>query len=195
MCITGYYRCVRNWWPKPLVRFPDIPYFRDSHVQSILTTILYLHANSNPVVGYRQGMHELLAPLLYAVDFDSLDQISSTSSPISPASSTQNPSPSPDEQLQELCSNEWIAADAYTLFERVMANIGVWYEWQEPPSPPSTTTAAKVAASGRLELPRPYVAPIVSTCHELYDEYLKTCDPALWAALQRSQIEPQIYGM
>lgn len=154
--------------------FPDIPYFRDPRVQSRLTTILYLQAARDPLVGYRQGMHELLAPLLYAIDFDSVDSVAS------PTSSTS-------DQLYELCSQEWIAADAHALFEVIMSNIGAWYEWQEPPKP-------RLQADGQLDL-RPYVAPIVSTCHEINDKYLKTCDPALWSALQRSQIEPQIYGM
>ena len=120
-------------------------------------------------------MHELLAPLLYAVDFDSLDP--TPPSPFNPSS----------DQAAELCDREWIAADAHALFEAIMSNIGSWYEWQEPPMPlPS--------AGGQIDL-KPYVAPIVSTCREVYDQCLKSCDPALWSALLRSQIEPQIYGM
>ncbi|KAF8321726.1 RabGAP/TBC [Clavulina sp. PMI_390] len=163
--------------------FPDIPYFRDTRVQSILTTILFLHANSNPRIGYRQGMHELLAPLLYAVDFDSLP---------SPAPTTSEASASSDAQLYELCSREWIAADAYALFEVIMSNIGTWYEWREDPA---KTAAAGQHTTGRVEPLRPFVAPIVSTCQEINDQYLKNCDPALWSALQRSQIEAQIYGI
>lgn len=144
-------------------------------MQSLLTTILYIHASLHPLVGYRQGMHELLAPLLYAVDFDSLDPTPSFPSDVSP------------DQLAEVCDREWVAADAHALFEAVMSKIGVWYEWQELPKPLSP-------AGGQIDL-KPYVAPIVSTCREIYDQYLKTCDPTLWSALQRSQIEPQIYGM
>jgi TBC1 domain family protein 5 len=81
------------------LRFPDIPYFREQRVQSLLTTILYLHASRNPLVGYRQGMHELLAPLLYAVDFDSLDPTPSSLFNFS------------SDQVAELCDREWIAAD------------------------------------------------------------------------------------
>lgn len=126
-------------------------------------------------------MHELLAPLLYAVDFDSVDNV---------PGSVASTSSSSASQFMELCDREWIAADAHSLFEEVMSNIGSWYEWQE--SPP--TAAASSAQGGPVNL-KPYVAPIVSTCHQIHDEYLKRCDPALWDALSRSQIEPQIYGM
>ena len=43
--------------------FPDIAYFRDAEVQAELTNILYLYSDMHPDIGYRQGMHELLAPL------------------------------------------------------------------------------------------------------------------------------------
>jgi hypothetical protein len=47
--------------------FPDIGYFRDDDVQQQLTNILFLYAVMHPDIEYRQGMHELLAPVYYAV--------------------------------------------------------------------------------------------------------------------------------
>jgi TBC1 domain family protein 5 len=122
-------------------------------------------------------MHEVLAPLLYAVDFDSVE--------LSPGVSSSS---LPDE-LPELCDRNWIAADAYALFEAIMSHIRVWYEWQAPPKPVQSPSIG-----GQVDL-KPYVAPIVQTCQEICDGYLKISDPALWRSLQRSQIEPQIYGM
>ena len=37
-----------------------------------MTDILFIFAKLTPEVGYRQGMHELLAPILWTVDYDSL---------------------------------------------------------------------------------------------------------------------------
>lgn len=118
-------------------------------------------------------MHELLAPLLYAIDFDSLDpSLASTSSL--------------DPELAELCDPTWIAADAHALFSVIMANVGEWYEWQEPPAPPHT--------DGQVEI-KPFIAPIVTICNTIHGQYLRNSDPALFAKLKESQIEPQIYGM
>ena len=69
----------------------------------------------NPTVGYRQGMHELLAPLYYAVDYDSLS----------------DGTPGIDEDLQEFCARRWVAADAWMLFDHVMRSTSKWYEWRD----------------------------------------------------------------
>ncbi|KAL0346895.1 UNVERIFIED_CONTAM: TBC1 domain family member 5 [Sesamum calycinum] len=45
-------------------------YFQTSGCQSMLRRILLLWCLKNPEYGYRQGMHELLAPLLYVLQVD-----------------------------------------------------------------------------------------------------------------------------
>lgn len=119
-------------------------------------------------------MHELLAPLLYAIDFDSLDPTFASSSNIDP-------------ELAELCDPNWMAADAHALFSIIMANVSSWYEWQEPPT-------SLVPADGQVEI-KPFIAPIVTICNQIHGQYLRKSDPALHAKLKESQIEPQIYGM
>ena len=165
-------------------RFPDIAYFRDAEVQAELTHILYLYSDMHPDIGYRQGMHELLAPLYYAVDFDSL-------------SSDSNADPS----LKEFCSRVWVAADAWALFSAVMKGAGRWYEWQEnktagptaEPTPLPSHVQVNVAA--RESQMKPYIAPIVEAANRVQSVLLKGVDPELWKALQTAGIEPQIYGM
>ncbi|KAI0320176.1 rab-GTPase-TBC domain-containing protein, partial [Amylostereum chailletii] len=98
--------------------FPDIPYFRKPAVQSQLTHILFLYAVLHPKIGYRQGMHELLAPLYYAIEYDSLPDLDPSSS-------------SDDGETRKMCSSRWVAADAWTLFDNVMRAAGKWYEWRE----------------------------------------------------------------
>jgi len=95
--------------------FPDIDYFRDPDVQQHLTNILFLYAAIHTDIGYRQGMHELLAPLYYAVDYDSMEE-------------------QPDDPVSHLCSAKWAAADSWALFSSIMNDVGQWYEWREPPS-------------------------------------------------------------
>lgn len=135
----------------------------------------------HPDIGYRQGMHELLAPLYYVIDYDSIG----SEADIAP-------------ELVEFCSRAWVAADAWALFGVVMQGVNSWYEWREP-SPPTLPSPLRSqfrhgAPEGRLDL-KPYVAPIVLTCQKLQSELLKAADPLLWQGLQKSGIEPQIYGM
>jgi TBC1 domain family protein 5 len=123
-------------------------------------------------------MHELLALLYYACDFDSISE--------EQAARLKN------RDLGVLLSRAWVTADAYTLFLAVMRGVGRWYEWREPPAsllkgpPPSNPGPGKV---------QPYVAPIVEACNRIQSTYLKSVDPDLWKHLQASTIEAQLYGM
>ena len=159
-------------------RFPDAGYFRDPEVQSDLTNILFIYSLQNPILGYRQGMHELLALLYYACDFDSISE--------EQAVRLQN------RELGDLLSRAWVTADAYTLFLAVMRGVGRWYEWRE--SPASLQRGLPSPNSGPVEI-QPYVAPIVETCNRIQSTYLRSVDPDLWKYLQASGIEAQIYGM
>lgn len=159
-------------------RFPDVIYFRDPEVQSDLTNILFIYSLQNPVLGYRQGMHELLALLYYACDFDSISE-------------EQVARPNHHE-LGNLLSRAWVTADTYTLFIAVMRGVGRWYEWREPPV--SLQKGLPSHSSGPVEI-QPYVAPIVEACNRIQSTYLKSVDPDLWKHLQASGIEAQIYGM
>lgn len=91
----------------PSFSFPEIPFFRLAPVQRALTTILFLHCLTHPEIGYRQGMHELLAPIYYAISRDS------------------NPS-------IPLCHPDYVAADSYYLFGIIMGgSMKGWYEWRD----------------------------------------------------------------
>ncbi|KAG2078033.1 RabGAP/TBC [Suillus decipiens] len=148
--------------------FPDIGYFRDDDVQQQLTNILFLYAVMHPDIEYRQGMHELLAPIYYAVDYDSIADDATASS---------------DESVfREICSRTWIAADSWALFCAIMNDISKWYEWREP------------STRGQVNF-KPYMSPITLACNHIQNSLLKSVDPILHGVLQSSGIEPQIYGL
>lgn len=58
--------------------FPDKDFFRSEIVQSQMTDILFIYCRENDSVSYRQGMHELLALILWVVDADQLRDASAT---------------------------------------------------------------------------------------------------------------------
>ncbi|KAG7452579.1 RabGAP/TBC [Guyanagaster necrorhizus] len=164
--------------------FPEIDFFRLPDVQAQLTNILFIYSVMHPDIGYRQGMHELLAPLYYAVEYDSVSE--------------DDQEYVHDFKVQEICSKSWAAADAWCLFSAVMQSASQWYEWREP----------SVDAKGRSPLPshvhlhipgpidlKPYVPPIVQTCNNIQANLLRTTDPQLWQRFQTTGIEPQIYGI
>lgn len=50
--------------------FPGVDFFRQSEMQTHMANILFAYARANPHICYRQGMHELLAPLLFVMHAD-----------------------------------------------------------------------------------------------------------------------------
>ena len=52
---------------------PDQPFFRQKDIQDVMTNVLFVWSKVNPDVSYRQGMHELLAPILYVLEQDKVD--------------------------------------------------------------------------------------------------------------------------
>ncbi|KAH9484312.1 TBC1 domain family member 5 [Psilocybe cubensis] len=167
--------------------FPDIPFFREVDVQGELTNILFLYSVMNPSIGYRQGMHELLAPLYYAVHFDGIvdDEIQDRNY----------------KDLMDLCSAHYIAADSWALFNSVMKGVSQWYEWREPNDSEGSARNPLTPFPNHVIIPngqngiRPYVAPIVQACNHIQSTLLQACDPVLWQSMQKAGIEPQIYGI
>ncbi|KIJ16847.1 hypothetical protein PAXINDRAFT_168295 [Paxillus involutus ATCC 200175] len=153
--------------------FPDMGYFRNEDVQHQLTNVLFLYSVMHPEIGYRQGMHELLAPLFYSVDFDS------TAEPLE--------SSGLDSLFLESCSRSWVAADSWALFSAMMRGISHWYEWREPDRPSSSSR-------GPMNL-KPFVSPIIQTCNIIQGTLLKSVDPVLHDAIQSAGVEPQLYGL
>src|ERR1700743_1319498 len=51
---------------------PDNTYFRQPSTQKLLLDILFVWCCLNPTVGYRQGMHEVLAPIVWVVEIDAV---------------------------------------------------------------------------------------------------------------------------
>lgn len=50
--------------------YPDVPFFRQPELQATMANILFCYARAHPHICYRQGMHELLAPLLFVISGD-----------------------------------------------------------------------------------------------------------------------------
>jgi TBC1 domain family member 5 len=79
-------------------------------VQQQLLDILFVWCKLNPDVGYRQGMHELLAPILWVVDNDSLAEEKM------------------DSDLKNLLDQQYIEYDSFTIFSSLMQTAKAFYE-------------------------------------------------------------------
>lgn len=101
--------------------FPDIEYFKDPGVQKSLTNILFIYAKLNPDVGYKQGMHELAAPMLWIVAQDSIL-----------------------EDESGVFDKAGVEADAFELFSEIMKSAKPWYMTDGHKQPPIVTKSVHI---------------------------------------------------
>lgn len=98
-------------------RLPDEPFYHEERVQAMILDILFMYCKLNPNSGgYRQGMHELLAPIVWVVAQDAVDPATAT---------THDPT---DAVIAEMLDPVFVEHDAFALFSKVMESAGTFYE-------------------------------------------------------------------
>ena len=147
---------------------PENLYFREPHVQSMLVDILFVYCKLNRDVGYRQGMHEVLAPILWVVSRDAIDSQS-----LGPDHADL------DGLTLASLDNRYVEHDAFTLFAAIMQTVKTFYEMGSDQEP---TTAGLLNNS-----------PIVERSKRIHENYLHHADPELAEHLTAIEILPQIF--
>ncbi|KAF2718256.1 RabGAP/TBC [Polychaeton citri CBS 116435] len=94
----------------------EMSYFQQPETQRILLDVLFIFCKLNPDVGYRQGMHELLAPILWVVEHDAI-RLGGESKILGE-----------DKIIEAIFDAEHIEHDAFALFAQVMQNAKSFYE-------------------------------------------------------------------
>lgn len=101
---------------------PDNAYFRAPATQTTLLDVLFVWCKLNPDVGYRQGMHELLAPVLWVVERDAIELHPGQDAPADA-----------DPLLLDVFDQRFVEHDAFTLFGLVMQNAKAFFAPSESP--------------------------------------------------------------
>ncbi|KAK4051847.1 hypothetical protein OIV83_002552 [Microbotryomycetes sp. JL201] len=164
--------------------FPELDYFRDPATQDKLVNLLHICCKLTPEIGYRQGMHELVAPILWIVDFDSVDCDADT----------------PESLPHLVLSRRHVEHDSWALFSALMRSAKVYYDFT--PSVPLATPAALASTTNNTLAHNKahtggstLVQPIVATAIRVHDNLLKIVDFELWQKLEELAIEPQLYAI
>jgi TBC1 domain family protein 5 len=48
--------------------YPEITFFQSAEIRAMMLRVLFVYSKMHPVVSYKQGMHELLAPFIYLLE-------------------------------------------------------------------------------------------------------------------------------
>ncbi len=143
----------------------DNYFFREPSTQKRLLDILFIYSKLNPDTGYRQGMHELLAPILWVVDCDAIDA--------STVSRSERQEELETEPLMlDALDADFVEHDAFSLFCAVMQTAKSFYEVGDSKT-----------------------SPLVGRSRRIHDELLSIIDPELESHLHAIEILPQIYLM
>ncbi|KAH8552548.1 hypothetical protein BGW37DRAFT_550784 [Umbelopsis sp. PMI_123] len=174
--------------------FPDVEFFRDDVVQNQMADVLFIYCKLNADVSYRQGMHELLAPIFLVLSTEGVDI--GDGSFVGPADSNT-------KLMAQVLDKKYLEHDSYTLFERLMAGAKRWYEFNEEVSNRLTSAKKKEIdlidpmglGDSKKDIPAAQLTPIVKSCRHIQHQLLKSTDPALYQHLESLRIEPQLYGI
>eukprot|EP00124_Ichthyophonus_hoferi_P002135 Ihof_evm6s134 gene=Ihof_evmTU6s134 len=112
--------------------FPEEAFFQHKRTQRLMLNILFIYAKQHPTLGYRQGMHELLAPLLWIRTEPRVDLKLEETSTVDKTYSLM---------LLALDSS-FVEHDAAALFDAVMATTGSWFECNKEPIKRSTRSTS-----------------------------------------------------
>jgi len=158
---------------------PDEPYFRRPETQRILLDILFIFCKINQDVGYRQGMHEVLAPILWVVEEDAID---------SGGPSKQGAGSEEDSLMSQTLDAAYIEHDAFTLLSLIMRTAKSFYELGEPDRRSQSPSAGP-------STPQQGASPIVERSKRIHEVYLARLDPELAKHLTDIEVLPQIFLM
>jgi TBC1 domain family protein 5 len=146
---------------------PDNAYFRQPSTQKLLVDVLFVWCCLNPTVGYRQGMHEVLAPVVWVVERDSI-----------PA---QNNSRDDGDVLAGMIMDvAYVEHDCFAIFDAIMSTAKSYYE----PAPEKSVTEDT-----------PSETPMIKRARRIFSTLLANADPELESHLESIDIMPQIFLM
>ena len=94
-------------------------FFREPETQKKLLDILFIYSKLNPDTGYRQGMHEVLAPILWVVNQDALDVV---------GESVADKQKEGVDFMKDVINRAYVEQDTFNLFCAVMQTTKAFYE-------------------------------------------------------------------
>lgn len=158
---------------------PENAFFADTQTVAVLKDVLFLWCKLNPELSYRQGMNEILAPIVLVV------------------ARSHVVDDEPKDLIENLCQKQFITEDCYLLFEAVMKRVAKFYATDG-----QTDCQPAMGIPRNLESLDPLntrsgntMNPVVASSNRIQRDLLPRIDSALAKHLEQLGIEPQVYGL
>ncbi|XP_072016569.1 TBC1 domain family member 5-like isoform X2 [Amphiura filiformis] len=182
--------------------FPEIPFFQTSDVREMLVNLLFCYCKEHEDLGYKQGMHELLAPLIFVLHCDHqaflhAQEISSQLIESSRASCVQFDvmDEIQREMVKIVLDPDFMEHDAYTMFTHLMETMDPWY--QHGRDHRAYKKKHHLLRAEPFSRPPDYspTSPLVKKINRIQEIILKNQDTELYLHLSRLEIQPQVFGI
>ncbi|TEA13334.1 TBC1 domain family member 5 [Colletotrichum sidae] len=155
-------------------RLPDEAFYQEPETQAMIIDALFIYCKLHPNSGgYRQGMHELFAPIAYVVHQDALDREGIVASGVEA-----------NETMLGMLDASYLEHDAFALFSKVMERAKGFYEVKD------SVSRSAIASVTR---DRPETSAIVEKSKYIHEVCLAKVDPELANHLKDIEILPQIF--
>ena len=164
--------------------FQEMEFFKDPETQKALLEALFIYAKGHSI-RYKQGIHELLAPLYYTLVHERRDINIPTLN-----TSEDDVLRAKVEFLQFVHDPQYVVHDAYALLSQILIRTSDWFLSGVRKNPETSTTNPNDSFFGKMELAE--LTPISQRCKLIYDMLLQH-EPQLYHHFKQIQLEPQFY--
>lgn len=158
--------------------YPGELMFEQIEIRDIMLNILFIYAREQPDISYKQGMHELLAPIVY-VFYNEYVLVQDVTNPSS-------------QLIRTVLSREHLEHDVYWCYVALMRHTQSYYTTDRIAMPEPVNKEQTQLFKEAAPLPSSY---IVQSLEELQNGTLRRFDPELQQHLQKLAIQPQLYGL
>lgn len=147
--------------------YPEFEFFQIESIKQMMLRILFIYARQHPDITYKQGMHEILAPLIFVFYREQINNDKPVNS---------------DQEFEYMLSSKYLEHDAFTLFSHIMKYLKDYFII-------NTRTKDKDGNNSESE----EESPVVKKCKYIQGVILREKDPELHAHLTKLNIEPHYY--
>uniref|UniRef100_A0A0N4ZEJ5 Rab-GAP TBC domain-containing protein n=1 Tax=Parastrongyloides trichosuri TaxID=131310 RepID=A0A0N4ZEJ5_PARTI len=187
--------------------FPEISFFKESGTREIMNNVLFIYGKEHPHIEYKQGMHEILGPLLFILKYDQ-DNFQTLRE-----KNFMNSLNESDKRLLNFLNDpQYREHDVYQMFSEVMLLIGSWYIFSDDntktnESEESTGNIGNIPRKRKISvstyqsnlfnqcIDKPSYSAILDKLDQITEVLLKEIDNTLYLHLKQLNIPPQVYGL
>uniref|UniRef100_A0A915PCB7 Rab-GAP TBC domain-containing protein n=1 Tax=Setaria digitata TaxID=48799 RepID=A0A915PCB7_9BILA len=181
--------------------FPELEYFKNENIRTIMSDILFIYAKEHPDIGYRQGMHEILATLIFVLNYDQQAFVH-----LMEQNSLKELPPQELEILLAVNNQDFLEHDSFRAVGNAFGVHSFLFlhldkirdeEYVEHSS-------SVLGSNSKLVNPVPFVNrddvadsrnELIIKLQSIMNDILAIVDPAIHRHLSKMKILPQIYGI